>query len=1331
MAAPNSYSNYKTNVGRSVTKKWKEANQISYDGDDWGDDDDDDYGQQPPAPPPPVPASAGPARPSQPLWERQPARSFTNPVQPPPPAPSQSYARPSFDRGDDRRQFPPSAGFESAYPTTQRPPFPELPHDDSVSHSSLRDQSSLRSNTPSQSPSPSFRPGSRGSSRGRQYPPVPSYNDAAYAAPGGYPQPPFSPQQRRSGSSGRPALADLYQRHDSPARPDSRGSNMSARHFPPRKASLSQQLPPSDLPHSTGDHFTGEPVAAPPITEDKPIPAFIRPSDIYKQIPEALEKVRKSHDSSRPSLDSPPAPLPDSRQGPKDLPSPGSPSTDDSDPMRRLKPSLDTVVERKSEYGMDNLLGDPTTHSLAPPELKTSDADKDNQADGVSRHPTNASSVYTDRPDPVSASTVSRSSSMDLKPEPQPLPSDRSSYGFGLPPLGRLSTFGVDLGSFGVTPSASSSAIPAPTQTSASVPRDEGSNPTSPGRPLQHQSSLGYKTLVQTAFEQSQTDAVSSPSSSGDFDRSNSASTTDISPIIGHKGPSLGYAGPTLGTGVPAILEEDVSSSSRPTSTATLKAAQPLPSRQDDDEEHSFDSVRPGYRRPFSPVGADDVPGQESGSSTANPAHIPPPTEKGLPPVPQSTSDLLPPQQPNTERTTSEEWQDWQAQRKDFNTQVGLHDSETNTSVASSPISQPEPRPTSSKPVYPEVTDANSGRSTPTSLAVQPASHVIDATRPSAETRAESFRPAIPGGWQSFTNTPGTSTPDLAAPEHGVTVSTSDSAGDNADANKTQIPPATHPLARPALNANDTQQSTESIPTARPPPSSSRGPDTITQQAFAAAASAGNALAGSLRGQQITNPGPELSNRSPTRSEISSENEWDASSASSGEATGNAPNTTLISPSSVATPIPLSHATTGASGIPQSTLGDIPAPLRTSRLSDSSPSTRPPIASVTLPPGSAPESENDKLQRDIVQSLTPNSSGIDSRTTGPTEPAIESIETALHSINDHGETNPVPNPVAGLLIGSQPSTGHESDVVAGHRPSLPKRFSWETESEPSATALTPKATNVAATGSPSTPKAVLRSPSDLPSLHPGPGPVEDGSHPRQMQHSTDPQSPPAVRSPTTASIGQATEPGTVSPSPFAQPTGLRQASQTAQEESLSQAQAQPETMAQPPPGLAAQSEMTPIEPREPQETRSNNTSLLPLPLKGQAPVESASFRAIMNLGTAQERILAFNESRRQQSVSDGQLEGWLQSLNAAEYSELFASNGRLTNDATESGPGYRASPRRMLSESVGSRHIQEDGKKLIAKAGRFGGKAGSAAKGLFARGKEKMRTASSGEKVAH
>lgn len=43
---------FRANVNRTKTKRWVEAKQVSYDGDDWGDDDEDDYEEEPPPVPP-------------------------------------------------------------------------------------------------------------------------------------------------------------------------------------------------------------------------------------------------------------------------------------------------------------------------------------------------------------------------------------------------------------------------------------------------------------------------------------------------------------------------------------------------------------------------------------------------------------------------------------------------------------------------------------------------------------------------------------------------------------------------------------------------------------------------------------------------------------------------------------------------------------------------------------------------------------------------------------------------------------------------------------------------------------------------------------------------------------------------------------------------------------------------------------------------------------------------------------------------------------------------------------------------------------------------------
>jgi hypothetical protein len=136
-------------------------------------------------------------------------------------------------------------------------------------------------------------------------------------------------------------------------------------------------------------------------------------------------------------------------------------------------------------------------------------------------------------------------------------------------------------------------------------------------------------------------------------------------------------------------------------------------------------------------------------------------------------------------------------------------------------------------------------------------------------------------------------------------------------------------------------------------------------------------------------------------------------------------------------------------------------------------------------------------------------------------------------------------------------------------------------------------------------------------------------------------------------------------------------------------------------------------------------------MPAQTPTaEPVPFRAIMSLESPQARIKAFNESRSAYATSDGQLENWLTSMTTSEHSDVFAMNGHVSQEAAEA-TSHRPSQRRILTDSAGARQMQEDGKRLISKAGKFGGKAGTAAKGLFAKGKERMRHVSHGEKVVH
>lgn len=1377
MAAPGSYAAYKTNVGRSVTKKWKDANQINYDGDDWGDDDDgyDDS---------PVPAPVSADNPRHPAWDRQSNRSLTNPIPPPhapPPAPSQNYnQRPSFDRGsDERRHFSTgtgtSSGFDSAYPSTQRDPFPEPQHDYDTPAPAYRDQPPLRLNTQGQPPPNAFRPGSRG----RQYPP---YNDAPLSAPGI-----FSQQQRRSGSSGRPAPGEIFQRHESPMRPESRGSNTSARHFPPRKASLGQPSPdfsrPVNDPVTTSSPIASSPAPAP---DDRPIPAFIRPSDIYKRMPEEMEKARASQESSRPSIDSA-----SSRPQPETLDSkPISSDTrdapaEDSDSSRRLKSTLDPVPERKSEYGLDNLLN-PSSTQAAPAMV---DSPTEVTEAGVARHPTNASSVYTDRPDPVSASTVSRNQSMH-EGIPEETITNRMSY--GLPAIGRMSSFGMDLSSLGPSlPDASPHVPPPPPPPSLPpppppVPKKDDSAVDraavqSGTQSLQHQPSSGYRSMVQQAFDDSQKDASFSPTSTtNSVFRSNSTSTSEISPIISHKPHSLATSSTAQGT-YTVIPEEPFQSDSRRNTTETVRAET---SSKPQDSVSPPVSVRPAFSRVDTPPTQDISPAKKP-TNIESPIHPEPErasvvdellaapakdetrpnepsasTGKALPPVPPPQTENA----PATERTTSEEWKEWQAQRRQFNAQAGFQDSGPATPHIPSPVPRAESPPKGTVKDIAGKLESNSGRSSPSNINVtSPLSTpaIAAPTRPAPETRQDSFRPAIPGGWQSYTST-----------------ATSDSM-------KTQ---PTDSLTRPSPLAAHRSETTESIPTAKAPAREAN--DGITKTAFAAAATAGTALASAFVGQ----PEPEhaAASKSPTRSEVSSENEWDASSSDNEDELPAGPRNqashhgrsispvrpttppTLAEKPIVAASTPSSIATTSESDRHRSEPIDYPAPLRTSRILDSSHMSRPPIPNVALSTTSTNE-DNDRLQHEIVKSLTPKSSNIERESvdTGPVGPPKAESDSSAYARPDtvqkleqppsanRADQIPLSSP-APITTSNEPPPSSSAQVApSAQRPHLQQRFSWETASDKTPPTTTPKQLSPAPTSSPDTIREVIQPVSSI-SNPPGRSGPFDRSTGQQITTSERPPIPLGLNQPTLRQSDGLQQPlpqsgplsnqqaasalpsiGTSS-RPQHQFTGGQQSAGQTESPKLHQYpesdSAQPQLFkGQPSTNFqslqehqtAQRSPTTAMPPMSPvSNVGTNEFSTMP-PQRQQPTIDPTSFRSIMALSTPHERILAFNESRQAHATSDGQLEGWLSSLNTPEHSDVFALNGRVSHDATEIASAHKPSPRRTLTESVGSRHIQGDGKKLMAKAGKFGGKAGIAAKGLFAKGKEKMRNASSGEKVAY
>lgn len=257
--------------------------------------------------------------------------------------------------------------------------------------------------------------------------------------------------------------------------------------FPPRKSSMTSQDRP-DLTSADG---------RPPRTSSRPEspanatrspasatgpPKFIRPSDIYKRMEEEKEKERRSMESAgRPSLDSIGGPSSedggDATANARRRPSFGR--NDEGDASRSLRP-LDTVAERKSEYGFDGLMINPA--EPAPPNQ--------NQNQDQSRNASVPEPSIPSQPQPPTLHHPQASNAIENPAEPV----KRYSTSPKLPLLSRLSGFGGDFFSGGMgfaSDSPKSSENPtdsSPTRTgddtaNASQQQSFGSKQEKPSRP--------------------------------------------------------------------------------------------------------------------------------------------------------------------------------------------------------------------------------------------------------------------------------------------------------------------------------------------------------------------------------------------------------------------------------------------------------------------------------------------------------------------------------------------------------------------------------------------------------------------------------------------------------------------------------------------------------------------------------------------------------------------------------------------------------------------------------------------------------------------------------
>ncbi|KAI7182990.1 hypothetical protein KC363_g8477 [Hortaea werneckii] len=394
--------------------------------------------------------------------------------------------------------------------------------------------------------------------------------------------------------------------HSSPAR--STGSGVSAQQaFPPRKSSISNSA------HSGSPAPSARAAPAAKPDTDKPLP-FVRPSDIYKRVPEERERERaNSMDSSRRSMDS------NQRE-----PSPAAISSPTSSSMGAgRRPSLDPVAESRES----RLMEEPHMSSLPAVEERA------------------ASPAFAPQPEYKPLSSLRPGT--DGTEESQ----RKTSTGPLLPPVSRISGFGSDfIGGTSREPSQESEAGQAgrdqdhvqstisrvmqspvePTlQDNASAEASgashdpeyaaETSDKDGGAAALQHQPSSGFRSVVNTAFDRKDDNSVPATPLSRDnsgshysrgtdgLSRSNTDSTAGISPIMSRV-PSAATAQQR-----PSVIAEEPSTrtptQSRPASGTHEVARKPSPGHTRDISNGSASSiVQPGYRRSLDPPSSGNSP---------------------------------------------------------------------------------------------------------------------------------------------------------------------------------------------------------------------------------------------------------------------------------------------------------------------------------------------------------------------------------------------------------------------------------------------------------------------------------------------------------------------------------------------------------------------------------------------------------------------------------------------------------------------------------------------------------------------------------------------------
>lgn len=386
------------------------------------------------------------------------------------------------------------------------------------------------------------------------------------------------------------AIPPPLQTRNSPSPHDASESQSSSRH-PPRKSSLSQGNPPSLPVLDQGPQLLPPtvPLDESPASSDredhdhprKPLP-FVRPADIYKRMQEEKEKARQSQDSSRPSMD-------------RVMEQAGStPSHEPTGPP----PSTDALGAGPARLGTAESMNSRIVSKDSGPPL-------DSNSSRESEHGLGEPHVDAARPNVPPAENPSISFNSMSRPI--------------LPDVTRMSGFGdllLGTTTIGKEPSQPSSheKLAPSSQINPQAPVEDTG--------LQHQPSAGFRSAVSQAFEIVEDQIPGTPSSTAGsgVGRSTSGGTSVISPIIS-RGPSVAkWSETTMGSErtapPPSLTENEIDkTTSRPVSSGTLETPKQIVRKPSPSQ-----SPGPGFSEP---TPASFIPGHRRNLSTPSPDNSP------------------------------------------------------------------------------------------------------------------------------------------------------------------------------------------------------------------------------------------------------------------------------------------------------------------------------------------------------------------------------------------------------------------------------------------------------------------------------------------------------------------------------------------------------------------------------------------------------------------------------------------------------------------------------------------------------------------------------------